>query len=377
MYEISLYQNMMTVAILIISYIIICLIGCRKKNDFIIVTAIFLWHTLFSIIYYLYTLSNTADATHYYINSVAGERSYFYPGTPFVNYFSSILSQGADANYLNTTLQHNLMGSLGLILLYLCLKKYLNDLRWYWKFVLFLPSMSFWTAGLGKDAIAFFSTCLMLYAITSHRKNFLLMIIAFASMFMVRPHIAFIIVVSYILYFIIKAKVHIVFKLFVIPIIGLGVFLSLGFIQQYTGLEETSLDGVGSYIDGRQEVNQSGGSSLDIASMSYPMQMFTYLFRPLPFEASSGVSLISSLENTMLLFLFIFILFKLKFKFQLFVKDKNLWLLSYAFLTCTVLALTTSNLGIAVRQKWMFVPILLYLFIYALHTHRLRNNKAY
>jgi len=322
-------------------------------------------------------LANAADAKTYYANSVIGERTYFYPGTPFVNFFSSILSQGADANYLNTTLQYNLIGTIGLVFLYLSLKKYLNVFPWYWVFIVFIPSMSFWSAGLGKDAISFFATCLFLYAVSTSKKGLLLIAIAFFAMFMVRPHIASIILVSYLIYFIIKSKVHFVFKLFILPIIGIGVFLSLGFVQQYVGLEEASLDSVGSYIDGRQGLNSRGGSSLDIASMSYPMQMFTYVFRPLPFEASSAVALVTSLENTILLFLFIYILFKSKFNFRPFIYDKNLWLLTYVFLTCTILAMTTANLGIATRQKWMFMPVLLYLLIYSFHNYKLNKSRIY
>ncbi|MBI0425628.1 hypothetical protein [Psychrobacter sp. NG27] len=377
MYGVSFYQNMLTVIIIIVSFIIVCLIGCRRRSDFITVTTIFLWHILFSITYYLYSLFNVADATHYYSSSVIGERTYFYPGTPFVNYFSSMLSQGADASYLNTTLLYNLLGTLGLVLLYLSLKKYLKVFSWYWIFILFIPSMSFWSAGLGKDAVSFFATCLFLYSITTSKKASLLIAISFFFMFMVRPHIAFIMLVSYIIYFIIKSKVNFIFKLFFLPVIGICVFLSVDFVQQYVGLDEVSLEGVSGYIDGRQGLNSKGGSSLDISSMSYPMQMFTYVFRPLPFEASSVVALVTSLENIIILFLFIYILLKSKFNFRPFIQGKNLWLFTYVFLTCSILAMTTANLGIATRQKWMFMPVLLYLLIYAFHNYKVNKSKVY
>ena len=377
MYGISFYQNMLTIAILIASYIVISIVGCRKKEDFITVTALFIWHTLFSVTYYLYSLANAADATHYYARSVLGERTGFYPGTPFVNYFSSILSQGADASYLNTTLLYNLVGTIGLVLLYLSLKKYFKAFSWYWIFILFIPSMSFWSAGLGKDSVSFFATCLFLYAITTSKRASLLNIaIAFFFMFMVRPHIAALMIVSYVVYFIIKSKVHFIFKMFILPIIGFGLFISVGFVQQYIGLDEASLDSVSGYIDGRQGLNSRGGSSLDIASMSYPMQMFTYIFRPLPFEASSAVALVTSLENTIILFLFIYILIKSKFNFRPFIQGKNLWLFTYVFITCSILAMTTANLGIATRQKWMFMPVLLYLLIYIYHDYKSNNSKV-
>lgn len=371
------YQNMLTTAILIISYIIVCSVGCRSKSDVATITAIFLWHTLFSTVYYLYTLSNAADAKLYYTHSIAGFRNDFYPGSPFVNLFSSFFSQGLDASYLNTTLQYNLVGTLGLVFFYLSIKKYLHRFSWYWTLVLFIPSMSFWSAGLGKDAISFLATCLFLHAVTNDKKSFLSIAIAFFLMFMVRPHIAALILISYIIYFIIQARVNIILKVILLPIIALGIFSSISFVQIYAGIEDSSLTGVSDYIDERQGYNQGGGSSLDISSMSYPMQMFTYIFRPLPFEAHSMVALVASIENTILLFAFVYILFKSKFNYRPFFKDKNLWLFMYMFLTCTILALTTSNLGIAARQKWMFMPVLLYLLIYAFHNHKVKDYKVY
>lgn len=376
MYGISFYQNTLTIVIFIISYIIVCLVGCRKKSDVATITAIFLWHTLFSIVYYLYTLSNAADAKLYYTHSIAGYRNEFYPGSPFVNLFSSLFSQGLDASYLNTTLQYNLVGTLGLIFFYLSIKKYLHIFSWHWILILFIPSMSFWSAGLGKDAISFLATCLFLYAVTNEKKSFLSIAIAFFLMFMVRPHIAALILVSYIIYFIIQARVNIVLKAILLPIIALGVFSSIGFVQSYAGLEDSSLTGVSDYIDERQGYNQGGGSSLDISSMSYPMQMFTYIFRPLPFEAHSIVALVASIENTILLFSFVYILLKSKFNYRPFFKDKNLWLFMYVFLTCTILALTTSNLGIAARQKWMFMPVLIYLLVFSFYQYRTHSKRA-
>lgn len=376
MYEISFYQNMLTLFIFIVSYGIIFFIGSKNKKDILVITALFFWHTLYSVVFYLYTLSNSADARKYYRISL-GDNLDFYPGSPFVYYITSFVSKGFDASYLNATLFFNLIGALGLVLLYKSLKDYFIALPWYWVLILFIPSMSFWSGGLGKDAISFFATCLFLYSITSGKKMALLVPSAFFLMFMVRPHIALIILVSYIIYFIIKAKVHIVFKVFTLPIIAVGIFLSVGFVQQYVGIEEASLGSVSGYIDDRQSSNLGGGSSLDIASMNYPMQMFTYVFRPLPFEASSAVALVTSLENTILLFLFIYILFKSKFNFRPFIHDKNLWLFTYVFLTCTILAMTTANLGIATRQKWMFMPVLLYLLIYAFHNYKLNKSRIY
>lgn len=376
-YRLDFYQNLLTITILIISIFIIGIVGIRTKRDTLIILGVFLWHTLFSIVYFLYTLNNAADAKGYYRTSISDYDFSFYPGSRFINYLTSIFSQGADANYFNSTLVYNLFGSIGLVFLYLSIKRYLSSLPWYWVLILFIPSMSFWSSGLGKDAISYMACCLFIYAVSASTKPALLLTLSFFSMFMVRPHVAAMLLISYVVYFIVKSKTHIILKALALPAIAAGLFLSLGFVQQYVGLEEASFDSVSSYVDSRQAVNQDGGSSLDIASMSYPMQMFTYIFRPLPFEAHSAVALISSLENIALLLVFIYIFIKSKSSFKTFFKNENLWLFMYAFLTCTMLALTTANLGIATRQKWMFMPVLIYLLIYAFYDYKTKKNKVY
>lgn len=369
MQDYSFYQNMLTLVILLSGWLAIFLAIGRTKSDIKVFTFIYIWHTFFSITYYIFTLYNSADAIKYYRKSLT-EKFDFYPGSSFVTGLSSTFSQNLEASYLNTTLCFNFFGTIGLVFFYLTIKKYISQLSSYWFLIIFIPSMSFWSAGLGKDSISFFSVCLFLYAIVCRKKISIFIIIAFFFMFMVRPHVAFMMLVSYIIYFIIQSRIHLLFKFLILPVIFAGVFMSLGFVQQYVGLEDTSLNSVSDYVDSRQDSNLGGGSSIDINSMSYPMQMFTYIFRPLPFEAHSALTLFTSIENIILLFLFLYIIYKSKFKFGTFVEGKHTWLLMYAFLTCTMLALTTANLGIATRQKWMFMPILIYLLIYAFYKHK-------
>ncbi|MDM1330999.1 hypothetical protein [Acinetobacter indicus] len=369
MLEFGFYQNSLTLLFLVISFIAVFIVGCKKRSDIKIISGLFLWHTTFSFFYFLFTLNSTADAINYYRVSVT-ENINFYPGSPFIYFFSSIFSKGLDASYLNVTLVYNFLGLLGLVLLYHSLRKYIEKLSWYWVFLLFIPSMSFWSSGLGKDSISFFAVCLFLYTITTNKKLYIFLPLSFFAMFMVRPHIALMMIVSFIIYFIIRSRVHLLVKLMTLPIIFSVLIFSSGFVQQYVGLDEASLDSVSSYVDARQNFNQGGGSSIDLQSMSYPMQMFTYIFRPLPFDAHSALALFTSIENTILLIIFLYVLFKNKFRLHSFIEGKNAWLLIYAFLTCSMLAITTANLGIATRQKWMFMPILIYLLVYAFYQYK-------
>lgn len=375
-YGLDFYQNILTLVILGFGYLLIAFSAAQSKKDILKITLLYIWHTIFSIVYFFFSLATSADAQKYYRLSKSNSELSFYPGSKFIYIISSIFSKGLNANYLNTTLIYNLIGSFGLVFLYLSIKPYLKNISFFWVAILFIPSMSFWSSGLGKDAISFFSVCLLIYTVTTNRKKVLLIPLSFFAMFMVRPHIASMIAVSYLIYFIIQSRVHIVLKLVTLPMLATAFLMSMGFVQQYVGLEDASLDSLNEYVDGRQSVNQGGGSSLDIASMSYPMQVFTYIFRPLPFEAHSAVALITSFENTALLLIFLYVFLKSKSSFKTFFRNENLWLFMYAFLTCTMLALTTANLGIATRQKWMFMPVLIYLLIYAFHDYKTKKAKV-
>lgn len=368
------YQFLLTFSVVIIGMFICFLIGVKNRKSLFIVFSLYFWHTFFSWYYWYYSLSNTADATLYYKKSFIISPN-FNPGTRFTETLVYIISNPIESNYLNTTLIFNIFGCIGITLLYLSIRKFLEKISNYWVFILFVPSMSFWSAGLGKDSISFLATCLFLYAVVNKSRTTIFVPLAFFIMFMVRPHIAAMMLLSYFIYFIIKARVHVAFKLLTLPVISIALIFSLQYVQQYVGIDDASLNSIDSYIDKRQGSNLGGGSSLDIASMSYPMQMFTYVFRPLPFEAHSLLALITSMENTLFLFLFIYLIYKSNFNFKSYVKDKNLWLLMYVFLTCTALAVTTANLGIATRQKWMFMPVLIYLLVFSYYEYKANKSR--
>lgn len=371
-FDVNAYQIALTFVILIISYFTIFMLGVRNKKDIFFITSIFLWHTFFSVVYFKFTSVQGGDALNYYSKSLTADFSSFKPaGLP--TFIASIFTKYFEASYLNVTLIFGLIGTTGLILLYLSLKSFLIHLSKIWHLILFIPSMSFWSSGLGKDSISFCAICLFIYSIVSQKK--IAFIFSVLIMFMVRPHIALTMSVSFILYYIVRSQIHLIFKLLTLPIMIFGAFILTSFVQSYVGIEEASIEGLGDYIDKRQGANLGGGSSLDISSMSYPMQMFTYIFRPLPFDAHNIVSGVTSIENTLILILFLFLFTKTSIKNLL--MDTNLLLFIYFLFTCTILALTTANLGIATRQKWMFMPVVLYLLIYAYHDYSVKKNRAY
>jgi hypothetical protein len=114
--------------------------------------------------------------------------------------------------------------------------------------------------------------------------------------------------------------------------------------------------------------------------MNYLFIIISYIYRPL-FEFGQGITLFTLAANFDNFILFIMTIYILKPLIktnsrQRFINQINLYFMCHAmiFLVGVIpLALTTANLGIAMRQKTMFIYALYSLFI--LSRSSLKSNK--
>lgn len=339
------------------------LIGVDYKFSLVL----YFWHSIFSLVYAFFIMSAMhGDAMTYYYNTRDYDLSYISVGTQFVVFFTNIF-RWLGFDFFSTSLVFNFIGSVGLILFY----KVLSDLnvkdRIYkilLLFFLFLPSLSFWSSGIGKDAISFLSVMMFLYGYLYKSK--LSMIISIFIMFMVRPHIAALMIFSYALDVVVSKKMPFLNRFIVFLLLFSVTFLSIYFVESYIGikiLSSNGLENLSVYFDERENLNTDGGGGVDLRSMSVLEKFFTYMFRPLPYEAFSITSLLSSIENSFLLLLFLYslCLFLLNHAYRV----NGLFIYVYIVITLAILSMTTANLGIAVRQKWMIYPFVIYIWMYS------------
>jgi hypothetical protein len=190
---------------------------------------------------------------------------------------------------------------------------------------------------------------------------------AISCMFFVRPHIGGIMIVAFILSLLISKTLSPFKKVFFFIVSLIGMVTIIPFVLEYVGFGSIiSGELAEEYIYKRQNYNIEGfGGGIDISSMPFILKMFTYIFRPLPFEAHNFLSFLSSIDNLLILVLFILSLFSVVASrrkiFSLNDSKENRWfLLFFALGGITISSLITSNLGISARQKWMFLPILIY-----------------
>jgi hypothetical protein len=328
---------------------------------------LYLWHTVFCAVYFLYSMGNTADSNGYFLESLSGGRN-FSLGTAAVTYLTALLSSGLGLSKLGVFFVYNIFGSVGLLAFDASLRsvtanKHLQ-IRRFATLIILLPSVSFWSSAIGKDSLAFMATGLALWAFLNLNRRAWLAIFSVSIMLLVRPHVAALMVVAILVSLMAQSRVEIWRRL----LFGGGALfcalILVPFAMDYSGLGNSATSTtLLEYIEQRQGYNMEGGGGIDISSMSLPLQMFTYLFRPLPLEAHSLTSLAVSFENVaLLLFVVIGIGGWIKGR-RMAAHIDWVFLSVFSMSMWVLLASTTANLGIAVRQKWMFLPMIILLFI--------------
>lgn len=328
---------------------------------------LYIWHTIFCLVYLFHSLENPNDAIDYY-NYVKNSNVDFSFGTNSVYFLSYILVRVFDLSILGTFLVYNIFGSLGLIsfagaLSYATIDKsiYIKSLS---TIIIFLPSISFWSSAIGKDSISFMAIGLALWAALNLKHRFGLMVFALFTMLLVRPHMAAIMLIALAFAAFLESRVSFIKKIFIVFLTISASMVIVPFALTYAGFGDVvDVESFFSYIDTRQGYNMDGGGAIDLAGMSLPSQFFTYMFRPLFFEANSFFSLAASFDNFILLILFVSGGWSMLNGKRSGLGENRVFLWVYALLAWVILSSTTANLGIALRQKWMFAPMLIFLLI--------------
>lgn len=354
---------------LITFFIVIKFIKYIKVNQKISIL-IFLWHSIFCFLYLNYSISNFLDSTGYYYVSFVKENLEF-RGNDIIIGFTSIFSKYMGFNQTSCFLVFNLFGSLGQILFYKNIQPFIQKIKSKYKLLvsltIWLPTIHFWTAGIGKDALIYFLLNLSIFSLYNLQKRVLLLFPSLILISLIRPHIGITIFLSVLIavFFKINLPRNYRFILRFITIIAFFYFLNIGAetLKIGTDLSTANIDLILDRVDYHRGATELGGSSVDMNSMNIFNRLFTYMFRPIfLIDGSSFFVIFASIDNLILFSIFIypFVKFLLSFKIKkLEMKPINLFVLIYTLLTWFFLSATTSNLGLALRHKLMILPGLL------------------
>ena len=355
----------------------ILMVGSKLKLPAMRVSLIYAWHTLFTFIYSFYVIINGGDALDYF--DVAAEFDFL---TQFNNMGVilpvAFLRLIFGLSFVNISIIFGMIGVVGLLLLDAVLQSAIQGKKklmgFFVNLIIFLPSVSFWSAGIGKDSLSFLATCLCLWSALKFNKRYYYFVLSVGIMFIVRPHIAGIMVVAFLAVVLSESRASFAQKVFMGIASASAAAVMVPFALSYAGVgDSVNIDTLAAYIETRQSYNMEGGGGIDIASMSLPEQLFAYMFRPMFFEINSVFSAAAAFDNLILLFLFVAGGWAIMRGKESGLGESRIFMWIYALITWGVLAMTTANLGIALRQKWMFAPMLIFLFISVIGRRKLVN----
>lgn len=350
---------------------------------------LFYYHFFFCFIYCLYIFNFGGDAIGYWkfpFRFLKGGDSIFIlhePGSQFIHFVTYPFSQIIGLSLWGGTALFSLLGFLGFIYFHLTLRRILKvnpsflGLKLF-PLILFLPNMHFWSGGIGKDTIIFFALTLFVFCMTNVKGNILGLAISLYLAFFVRPHIALVMLGGLGCgLFLSSSGISTMMRISFLAVSLLVVFLISDTVFQFIGLEETSIESYEDVANIRSKnlSRASVGSAIDINSYSMPVKMFTFLYRPLFFDAGNLFGIVVSIEN---LFYLLLTLSACRWRtISEIVKMPMLLKASIVIVAVTTFFMSSSlsNLGIIIRQKNMVMFMLLLVTVYLISVFQSVGRK--
>jgi hypothetical protein len=343
---------------------------------------VYFFHLVMSLVYFGYSIFNPSDSKYYYqkiLMNFRGDNWFSFYGTsttfvefvgyPFIKYFGF--------SYEAVMAMFSFLGFLGFLYFYIFFRENIKfkhtllgvDLL---KLFFLLPNLHFWTSSFGKGPIIFLGIGLFFYGLSKLPSRWLTTVIAGIIIYHVRPHIMLVMLISSAIGFMFTNKgvsvpVRIAFLI--------GTFAAFYFIYRdvltMVGIDEEEFVSQGLDLSHRASELTKATSGLDIASYSLPLQIFTFLYRPLFIDAPGILGFIVSIENA---FYLLITLRMFSWGGIRFLITGNFLVKSafFSFITVTIaLAQISGNLGLAIRQKSQVMLLFLFVIISFLDKEKL------
>lgn len=248
------------------------------------------------------------------------------------------------------------------------------DHRRYALLVLFLPTMLFWSASIGKDTWMLVNLGIATYGASRmlvHRRGGLTtFVIGIGLAAIVRPHVALMLFLGVsVAYGIRRPTRRTVFG--PLPkVIGLATLVLVGSfllnrVEDQLGVDELQQGGFEQALSNTSRRTDQGGSTFEPVAVTDPIRygwaVVTVLFRPFPYEAANPQAMLASLEGMAMLGL---VLSNVMRGARLLTRLRS-WpfgviALTFTGVFCYAFA-SVSNFGILTRQRVQVVPFLLVL----------------
>ncbi len=345
----------------------------------------FLTHIGTTILYYFWVQTTVADTILYYDDPYSFYGTGFGMGTRFVIYMVQYLKDILGGTYLDYFLLFQAFGFWGVVLMMRIFEEIHIELGTkqspFTYLLFFLPSIHFWTSAIGKDAPLFLAASLAVWSAMQLRRRFIAFGLSILIMVLFRPYIALAALMALALSAFIDPRNSVGTKLVLLLAAFAAVVPVLGTVENTFRVDVTSAESVSDFFQYQSEISAQDEGGSAVVGASYPVRIFSLLFRPLFVDANGAFGLIASLENLFLMF----ILFQMLRNFGSVKKlVRSVFFVRFGSIFAVVLILLLGfvyyNVGLGLRQKVMFMPGLLTLFVAVLavkHAKAARTALSY
>ena len=376
--------------------LIIFILGFNLKNRFKefdsidkkVLTQLFFYHMAFGVAYYFYIGGQGGDAEMYWgfpKKFLFTDIWLYYRGSgasrfvATLNYFPAHI---LDLSFFSGFMLYAFLGYIGWIYFYRVMKENIPNFTQVSRYkilgfsvfpwILFLPNLHFWSAGIGKDSLLFMCSALFLYAAKNITKRLIPIIISVSLAAFIRPHILLFLISAVGGATLIDKKVKTSQKIFLFIIFGAALIFMIPYVMNFVNLDSLDVDSVDAFASQRAASLSTDRSASSVDTSNYPiiLKILTFLYRPLFFDASGFLGLMASFENVFLL-LFSWKIIQNK-PYSAF-KKGNLVIKSVFFffiIGSTAFSMILGNLGIMLRQKTPFILVLIIFGFWALTQRR-------
>ncbi|WP_206367163.1 hypothetical protein [Sphingobacterium sp. SGG-5] len=303
-------------------------------------------------------------------------------GTYFMHGFNYFFSGFLGLGFFANTCVYAFLGFWGMLYFYriayeqVPLNSRFQGLKLF-PFLFYIPMLHFWSSGIGKDTLLFWSIGMFAYGLLNIPKRFLLIAFGFLFAYAVRPHVAFLLVAAFGTAYILDGRTSMGKRLFLGAIMFAGAIVILPTVMDYVKIEEISVESIESYSDNKAGLlsRSHTGSSVDISGYPPPLKWFTFLFRPLFFDINGVPALVASFENLLLLLIFFKVMrnkpveaFR---KAPFVIKGLTLFLI----LGTVLMSGALGNLGVMIRMRNMFLPGMMIYFLWVLSYAQVKGKS--
>ena len=335
---------------------------------FLLSLSVLIVHVCACVAYYLYVQSASADANAYYLDKYHMSSAGFGFGTVFTAQFTQVLKKTFGGGFFECFFFFQSIGFWGIALLSRTFEEIQEKLKaapaMLPNYLLFLPSIHFWTSAIGKDAPIFFAVSLCMWSALEWRRRLLPFGAALVVMILFRAHIALISVMALAATAVLHPGISFGRKIGLFAVTVIGAYLLLGAVQSTVNVNVTDASSVATFLQDRNDkvAQIGGGASFGDAPMYY--RLLTLLFRPFFYDAPNIPGIIASVENIGSVLLFFYFLSNWR---ELWFLAKRVYFIEYclvfAGILIILLTMISYNVGLGLRERVMVFPPLLSAFV--------------